>query len=89
MGMGASSYLPVDLWSRPWQPPSSTGSTYSINNLSSDVFSAAGRGQQNIALMICGSDITVLATQLQEKLAAAATSGNFSEVLSPDRSFLM
>lgn len=53
------------------------------------MFSAAGRGRRDITLMICGSDVAELATRLQEKLLAAAAAGDFSEVLAPDRSFLM
>ena len=84
-----SSFIPQSIWTQPWSPNHSSPAPYTITNLTENVFEAAVRGQASHALKIWGATVVGLIADFRAKIAAAAVTGDFTDILSPDRSFLV
>jgi hypothetical protein len=82
--------IPPAIWTTEWVPIEGrhTG-LYSIETLLETVCGAANSGIIWVDLEVRGPDVRSLAAQFKAMLGDAVDSGDFSSVLSPERSFTM
>ena len=64
-------------------------STYTIASLTEDVFNSAVGDQTGHRLTVWGAQISELVTDFKGKLAAAVAGEDFTDILSPDCSFIV
>ncbi|KAF8057836.1 hypothetical protein FPV67DRAFT_1429869 [Lyophyllum atratum] len=84
----ANSFLPMAIWSpsEEWMSAfADRQGLYSVSNLASAVFEAANSSLQKLKLR--GPNVSALATAFLAMIAAAGEQNDYTDVLSPDRSF--
>jgi hypothetical protein len=88
--VSSASYLPSQIWNVPWVPTVGRYvGLFSPELLAESVYDVATHGSSLPKLEIRGKDVADLVISFKELLRQAAAQGDFTEVLSPDRSFLM
>jgi hypothetical protein len=81
--------LPAKIWAFPWVPEAPSLPGFSIDELSASVFSTASIGARNEKLEVSGTDVETMAGVFKQMLADAGEAGDFTSILSRDRSFQM
>lgn len=84
------SYLPLNIWDVPWVP--STGryqGLFSSEMMAETVYDVATDNVAFEKLVVRGKDIAELVVCFKELLVQAADREDFTNILSPDRSFYM
>ena len=89
LSFNQSSFIPPFIWTEPWNPDHPSPATYTINNLAEHVFDAAVQGENDHGLTVQGTNVAGLVSNFRAKIAAAVIAGDFTNILSPDRSFLV
>jgi len=89
LSFNQSSFIPPSIWTVPWNPYHPSPATYTIANLADHVFDAAVQGEDDHGLTVRGASVAGLVADFKAKIAAAVTAGDFTNILSPDRSFLV
>ncbi|KAH9950526.1 hypothetical protein B0H21DRAFT_686429, partial [Amylocystis lapponica] len=83
----SSSILPPSIWQQPWTPTGDSVPRYNIENLATEVYkSAAG---PDTRLRLSGRTVVDLADKLEVFINEAITTGDFTSVLSPNRTVLI
>ncbi|KAH9918518.1 hypothetical protein B0H21DRAFT_827558 [Amylocystis lapponica] len=83
----SSSILPPSIWQQPWTPTGDSVPWYNIENLATEVYkSAAGPDTQ---LRLSGRTVVDLTDKLEVFINEAITTGDFTSVLSPNRTVLI
>ncbi|TDL14092.1 hypothetical protein BD410DRAFT_846356 [Rickenella mellea] len=87
--LSTSSFLPPSIWSTPWSPP--TRPLYSIQSIPYSVYDCATMDfpvdPDLPTLRLCGQSVDELARALDSQLDLAVQEGDFTGILSPERSF--
>jgi hypothetical protein len=95
MALQRNSSLSLDnvlavIWTTEWVPiEGHHAGLYSLETLLENVCSAANSGIIWDDLEVCGPDIKGLVAKFKAMLGDAVDSGDFTSVLSPERSFVM
>jgi hypothetical protein len=81
---------PSSIWANPWVPPQDNLPTPLAGlPLPSGIYEAATHGTVPLKLEVRGTSVANLASSFMRMLGDAAEEGDFSTILSPDRSFTM
>lgn len=82
--------LPPTIWTALWVPRTGRYSgLFSVQDLTDCVYEAAVDSQDPPELEVRGPTVAALATQFRKILAQAVDNGDFTDVLSPERKFIM
>lgn len=83
-------FLPAAIWSQPWAAPRSFNSELgSLEDLPNSVFDIATDNTPIRPFEIRGVDVNALVKVLYDKIAEALATQDFTDVLSPNREFLV
>lgn len=84
-----SRFLPSSLWATSWTPPLPTRShPITLRNLTESVYEIAA-GQSEDQLLITGQDLGSLVVAFEEVISNCISSGDFTQLLLPNRTFQM
>jgi hypothetical protein len=83
--------LPPVIWATPWVAPQVRryASLFASSSFSEEIYEAATSGSIAGELEVRGLDVVTMAAAFKKVLGDAADNGDFTDVLSPIRSFLM
>jgi hypothetical protein len=88
LSISAFSFLPPRIWAAQWSSHLPPGNPkFTMEYLTNEVLVEATKGQTARRFVLRGPDVPALAISLKKKLAAAA--GDFTNILSTERDFLM
>ncbi|KAI0054705.1 hypothetical protein BV25DRAFT_1922452 [Artomyces pyxidatus] len=88
-----AAYMPTSLWDRVWdstpEPSLRIEASQNVGTFAARVFQAASVGTTPIPLVVQGEDLTQLVSKWKGLLVDAVERGDFTQVLSPRRSFVI
>lgn len=82
-------HLPPTLWSQPWTPSFNHNQMLTVNDLPNGVFDAATDNSIVSDFHVRGSSMTDLIQAFVTKIESALETGDFTDILTPDREFIM
>jgi len=87
--MQGSRFLPAELWATDWiNPPSTLSRSINLETLEQTVYECAA-GQAEDQLLIVGQDLPSLVFAFEEVISDCLSSGDFTQLLLPQRTIQM
>lgn len=87
-----SRFLPSSLWATAWTPPplarSHSSITPNLETLTESVYESAA-GQSEAQLLVTGQDLGSLVVAFEAVISDCISAGDFTQLLSPNRTFQM